>query len=208
MAAFAKAFESLVASIAEKRERLLGEWQRRSASLGAYQAAVDAALEEMVEDRIMARIWAHDHTVWKPEPTEITNRLGWLHIAEAMRAQSYRLDALVEAVTADGYTDVLVLGMGGSSLAPEVFSQVFGGQVAGMPSTWPCWTAPILARSWPTPSVSIRPGRCSSSSTKSGGTAETLSFFKYFYNWTADALGAERSRGALCGHHRPWQQAG
>ena len=66
----------------EKREKLLAGRQRLTASLGPYQAAVDAALAEIVGDRILARIWAGDHTVWKPEPTEITNRLGWLHTRE------------------------------------------------------------------------------------------------------------------------------
>ncbi len=113
VASFAKAFESLVASIAEKRERLLNEWQRRSASLGEYQPLVDAALEEMVEDRIVARIWAHDYTVWKPEPAEITNRLGWLHIAEAMRAQAYRLNALVGGGDGRGIHRRPVAGHGG-----------------------------------------------------------------------------------------------
>ena len=70
-------------------KQLLAGWQHRSASLGTYQAAVDTALAEMAENRIMARIWAHDHTVWKPEPTEITNRLGWLHTAEVMSENLY-----------------------------------------------------------------------------------------------------------------------
>jgi transaldolase/glucose-6-phosphate isomerase len=191
VAAFANAFDSLIASIEQKRERLLAQWQRRSASLGAHQPAVDAALEEMVEDRIMARIWAHDHTVWKPEPAEISNRLGWLRIAEAMKEQIPRLQAFAEAVVADGYTDVLLLGMGGSSLAPEVFSRVFGGQVANMPglavldSTDPGAVLAHAQRLDPARTLFIV-------ATKSGGTAETLSFFKYFYNWTAGALAADR----------------
>jgi len=110
VAAFAKSFEALMASIAEKRDRLLAGWQHQVASLGAYQAAVDAALTEMVENRIMARIWAHDHTVWKPEPTEITNRLGWLHTAEVMLENVPRLEALAEEVRAAGYTHALLLG--------------------------------------------------------------------------------------------------
>jgi transaldolase/glucose-6-phosphate isomerase len=189
---FADAFESLLASIAEKRERLLKAWQRRDASLGEYQAAVDAALEEMVADRIVPRIWAHDHTVWRPEPKEITNRLGWLHIADKMLEQRYRLKDLVESVLADGYTDVLLLGMGGSSLAPEVFSQVFGGRVAGMPklavldSTDPGAVLAHAERLDPAKTLFIV-------ATKSGGTVETLSFFKYFYTWTAQALGAEKA---------------
>ena len=192
VAAFANAFESLMGSIAEKRERLLTDWQRRSASLGVYQAAVDAALDEMVNDRIVARIWAHDHTVWKPEPAEITNRLGWLNIAEVMSEQVYRLQALLESVSAGGYTDVLLLGMGGSSLAPEVFSNVFGGQVANLPhlavldSTDPGAVLAHAERLDPAHTLFIV-------ATKSGGTAETLSFFKYFYTWTVEALGTDRA---------------
>jgi transaldolase/glucose-6-phosphate isomerase len=192
VAAFAKSFESLIASIAVKREQLLAKWHRRSASLGAYQEAVDAALEEMVRDCIVTRIWAHDHTLWKPEPAEITNRLGWLHIAGAMQAQRDRLQELVDSVRADAYTDVLLLGMGGSSLAPEVFANVFEGQIVNLPhlevldSTVPGTVLAQAQRLDPARTLFIV-------ATKSGGTAETLSFFKYFYNWTADALGTDRT---------------
>jgi transaldolase/glucose-6-phosphate isomerase len=192
VASFAKSFESLLISIADKRERLRANWQRRQASLGEYQATVNVALEEIVAERIVPRIWAHDHTVWKPEPTEIVNRLGWLDIAERMLDQRYRLDDLVESVRADGYTDVLLLGMGGSSLAPEVFSNVFGGQTVGMPalavldSTDPDAVLAHSERLDPARTLFIV-------ATKSGGTQETLSFFKYFYNWTANALGTEEA---------------
>ena len=202
VAAFARSFESLMTSIADKRERLLEQWHRRSASLGVYQAAVDAALEEMVRDRIVARIWAHDHTVWKPglslvegpEPTEITNRLGWLHTAGAMKVQLYRLDDLVESVRTAGYRDILLLGMGGSSLAPEVFANVFGAQasLAGMPrlavldSTDPGAVLAHAERLDPAHTLFIV-------ATKSGGTVETLSFFRFFYQWTAGVLGADKA---------------
>jgi transaldolase/glucose-6-phosphate isomerase len=192
VAAFARSFETLMEGIGAKREQLLSDWRWRSASLGATQSVVDAALKEMVADRIMARIWAHDHTVWKPEPAEITNRLGWLNIAGVMQAQRTHVQDLIDAVLADGYSDVLLLGMGGSSLAPEVFGRVFGGQVAGMPtlavldSTDPGAVLAQAERLDPVRTLFIV-------STKSGGTVETLSFFKYFYNWTADALGRDRA---------------
>jgi transaldolase/glucose-6-phosphate isomerase len=192
VASFANAFEALMSSITNKREQLLADSQRCSASLGGYQQAVDAALDEMVADDIVARIWAHDHTVWKPEPAEITNRLGWLQIAEAMRGQLDRLQGLVDSIRNDGYTEVLLLGMGGSSLAPEVFSKIFGGQVADMPSlkvldsTVPGAVLAHAERLDPARTLFIV-------STKSGGTVETLSFFKYFYNWTEEALGTERA---------------
>ena len=187
VAAFAQSFASLLSSVEDKRGSLLNLWQRRSASLGEYQPLVDAALKEMVEERVITRIWAHDHTVWKPDPAEITNRLGWLHIAEAMRAQISRLSTLVDGVLGEGYTDVLLLGMGGSSLAPDVFGKVFGGQtgnhlnLAVLDSTDP---GAVLAHS-----ERLDPARTLFIvSTKSGGTAETLPFFKYFYNWTAGAV--------------------
>jgi transaldolase/glucose-6-phosphate isomerase len=190
VASFASAFQSLMGSIADKRQRLLKEWHRRDAGLCEYQAAVDIALAEMVADRIIPRIWAHDHTVWHPEPREITNRLGWLHVAEKMLEQRYRLSDLVESVRTDGYSDVLLLGMGGSSLAPEVFSKVFGGQVKGMPrlavldSTDPGAVLTHAERLDPARTLFIV-------ATKSGGTEETLSFFKFFYNWAAQALSDE-----------------
>ncbi|HUW08447.1 MAG TPA: bifunctional transaldolase/phosoglucose isomerase, partial [Anaerolineae bacterium] len=195
VASFAKAFESLMAGIGEKRDRLLKEWQGRNASLGEHQTAVDATLEGIVADRVVPRIWAHDHTVWKPDPTEITNRLGWLHIAEKMLEQRHRLAELVDGVRSDGYTDVLLLGMGGSSLAPEVFSKVFGGQVAGMPrlsvldSTDPGAVLAHAERLDAARTLFIV-------STKSGGTEETLSFFKYFYNRTAQSLGLDNEATA------------
>ena len=189
---FANAFDSLMEGVAAKRERLLAEWRRHSSSLGAYHPGVESALQEMTSDRIVDRIWARDHTVWKQDPTEISNRLGWLNIAEAMLEQCHRLQALVDSVRGDEITDVLLLGMGGSSLAPEVFSNVFGGQVAHMPhlavldSTDPAAVLAQAARLDPARTLFIV-------ATKSGGTAETLSFFKYFYNWTAGALGSDRA---------------
>lgn len=167
----------------------LGRGQWGTAGPGAYQAAVEAALEEMAINRVIARIWAHDHTVWKPEPQEITNRLGWLHIAEAMQGQVPRLAALAQAVRAEGYRDVLLLGMGGSSLAPELFSKVFAGQGSNLPdlavldSTDPGAVLAHAERLDPARTLFIV-------STKSGTTVETLSFFNFFYNWTAEALGA------------------
>jgi len=191
VARFAQSFESLMHTVAEKRDRLLAGWQRRAASLGAYQPAVDQALADMAEDRVLPRIWAHDHTVWKPEPTQINNRLGWLHTAEAMLENVPRLEALVESVRTDGYTDVLLLGMGGSSLAPEVFYETFGAgrgdqkddtypDLAVLDSTDPGAVLAHAERLDPARTLFIV-------ATKSGTTTETLSFFKYFYNWTADA---------------------
>jgi glucose-6-phosphate isomerase len=161
------------------------------AHLGHYQPLVETALDALRGERIIPRIWAHDHTVWKQDPTEIENRLGWLHSAEAMIDEVPRLNRLAEDVRADGYTDVLLLGMGGSSLAPEVFSKVFGTTAGGLnlavlDSTDPDAVRAHADRLDPAHTLFIV-------ATKSGGTVETLSFFKFFYNLAAEALGTTQA---------------
>ncbi len=163
---------------------------RIETALGPYQGAVDAALSELADRRIMERIWAHDHTVWKPEPAEIANRLGWLDIAGRMRANIPSLQALLASVRSAGYTHALLLGMGGSSLAPDLFARTLGRSghlhLAVLDSTDP---GAVLAHA-----EALDPQRTLFIvSTKSGGTVETFSFFRFFYNWTAQALGAGRA---------------
>lgn len=165
--------------------------QAVSFSLGAYQDAVDTVLAEIRGQRVIERIWDHDHTIWKPEATEISNRLGWLHIAEAMGDEVQRLLEFAAGVRADGYTHALLLGMGGSSLAPEVFRTTFGVQegyldLAVLDSTDPAAVAALAERLDPQQTLFIV-------STKSGTTVETLSFFKFFYNWVKDAIGAQQA---------------
>ena len=158
-----------------------------SASLGQYQTIVDEVLVDMKVNRVMSRIWAHDYTLWKPEPTEISDRLGWLHIAEVMKENIGCMEALPRAAHDDGYTHVLLLGMGGSSLAPEVFRETFGVSdkyldLAVLDSTVP---AAVLAYAQ---SLDLSK-TLFIIATKSGGTVETLSFFKFFYNRVAEAVG-------------------
>jgi glucose-6-phosphate isomerase len=161
--------------------------------IGSYQSSIESALNEMGEQRIIERIWAHDYTVWKSGPEEISNRLGWLDIIEPMQAQIPRMHALVEAVREDGCTHALLLGMGGSSLAPEVFRETFGVRdgyldLAVLDSTDPGAVLSAAERLDPSKTVFIV-------STKSGGTVETLSFFKYFYNLVAETVGPNSAGG-------------
>ena len=159
--------------------------------LGRYYADVDGSLARIADESILPRIWSLDHTVWKSDPTEITNRLGWLHVAEAMRGQLGSIRSLVDAVRGQGYTQALLLGMGGSSLAPEVFRKTFGVRdgyldLAVLDSTDPAAVLSHARRLDPARTLFLV-------STKSGGTVETFSFFKFFYNWVTQALGAERA---------------
>ena len=189
VASFAESFESLMTSIADKREKLLEERREDTASLGYYADAVDGALARLRDERVLGRIWKHDHTVWKPEPTEISNRFGWLHSPETMQEALPEINALVDAVRADGYTHALLLGMGGSSMAPEVFRRAFGVKegyldLAVLDSTDPGAVLEHAGRLDPSRTLFIV-------STKSGGTVETFSFFNYFYDRVAEAVGAE-----------------
>jgi len=156
-------------------------------NLGTYQRSVENALVELKDNKIISRIWAHDHTVWKPETKEITNRLSWLHSPELMGESVERITAFVEEVRESGYTHALLLGMGGSSLAPEVFRKTFGVKegypdLAVLDSTDPGSLLAHAERLDPQRTLFIV-------STKSGTTVETLSFFKFFYNWMSDSVG-------------------
>lgn len=167
------------------RQQLYGTY------LGPYEAAVNATLVSMAKEHIMARIWACDHTVWKPEPAEISNRLGWLHIAEAIEEDVPRLATFANAVRAEGFTHVLLLGMGGSSLAPEVLRKTFGVK-AGYPdlavldSTDP---DAILAQA---KDLDLK-RTLFVVSTKSGETAETISLFKFFCDQVLQTVGEKEA---------------
>src|SRR3954451_8108659 len=98
-----------------------------------YADAVSTRLQRAADEDVVSRIWRKDGTLWAPEGTpEVTNRLGWLDIAERSRDQLPELEGLRDELLDQGFSDVVVLGMGGSSLAPEVFRQSFGEQERGL----------------------------------------------------------------------------
>ena len=75
---FVESFEKLMANIEEKKERLLArEHEHPGVSLGGYLPDVESALADLQRRQVISRVWSRDHTVWKQDPTEITNRLGW-----------------------------------------------------------------------------------------------------------------------------------
>jgi transaldolase/glucose-6-phosphate isomerase len=168
-----------------------GQWTIE-ARLGPYQAQMNRALVELAREDVLPRIWAHDHTVWKPQPDEITNRLGWLHIASLMEADLPRLEASARAVWEEGYRQALVLGMGGSSLAPALYGKVFapqgraGLELGVLDSTDPGAVLAQLERLDLQRTLFIV-------STKSGTTVETLSLFRFFYGQVLALKGPDRA---------------
>ena len=191
VASFAKSFELLMNSIRSKRRDLISDWHQMRENLGSDKESVNTALAKLRDDKVMSRIWTHDHTVWKPEPTEITNRLGWLNAPEVMEDFLDEINDFAREICSMGYTHVLLMGMGGSSLAPEVFSKIFG-TTEGCPellvldSTDPAVIKATASHLSPEHTLCIV-------STKSGTTTETLSFFRYFYNLFCNALGKDNA---------------
>ena len=155
------------------------------------RTAAGEARKAMAAERVAERIWRKDHTLWKPEPREIANRLGWLDSPRAMQGRLAEIASVVEGIRADGYNFALLLGMGGSSLAPEVFRKVFGAadgflDLAVLDSTDP---GAVLARA---ERLDLK-RTLFIVSTKSGGTVETFSFMRYFYNLAAETLGEKEA---------------
>lgn len=149
-----------------------------SLHIGAFQSQVNAALQNMGRHRLLDRIWKRDHRVWKPKPTEIENRLGWLTVAEQMQQRAGALKHFADSIRAAGFRSVVLLGMGGSSLGPEVLRQTFGSS-SGFPKVFVLdSTVPGAVRAV---QDAIEPARTLFIvSSKSGGTIEVMSLFAYF----------------------------
>lgn len=189
---FAASFDALLHSIEEKAERLRVPCEDHDVSSQQLASRVEAAMRELERGSILPRIWDGDHTVWSREPREIANRLGWLWVAEQMRAEAHGLQTFAREVRHEGFTDVLLLGMGGSSLAPELFGKVFGASARDglrlhvLDSTDPGAVRAHARQLDPAATLVLV-------ATKSGGTEETLSFLKYYYGWCVNALGRQRA---------------
>ncbi len=160
---------------------------RVATSLGPLRAAVERRLRQMDQARVVERIWAKDPTVWKPDPAtpEITNRLGWLDVADAMLAAAPDLQRF--AAEARGRFDRVVLcGMGGSSLAPEVLRRTFGSRTGFPELTVLDTTEPSTVEA-----VGSSGDRLARTlfivSSKSGTTQETASLAEHFWAATGQA---------------------
>jgi len=144
--------------------------------------AVESRLATWKGNNIIARVWELDSTVWKKNPEdniELSNRLGWLNLPSKMQEQVSLLESFASE-TIKSFDEIVLLGMGGSSLAPEVFFKTFGKR-SGYPglivldSTHPLSVRKILDNYNLERTLFIV-------SSKSGGTTETMSFYYTFYD--------------------------
>jgi len=179
---FVEPFDKLVAGVELTREGIVTGRPPTIAS--SIPDALEPALVERVNraqaEDVARRIWQKDESLWGgPGVPEIGNRLGWLTISEKMLEHAPELNEFVESVKSEGFTDAVLLGMGGSSLGPEVIRRSYG-QIPGglrlhvLDSTDPGAVLGVER------SVDLDTTLFIVSS-KSGGTVETLSHMKYFY---------------------------
>ncbi|GAB4427744.1 MAG: bifunctional transaldolase/phosoglucose isomerase [Anaerolineae bacterium] len=192
--AFADAFVSLLSSLETKREAIVSrQVSQMTMDLGGAARNVDVRLKAWDAAHVAERIWQIDPTVWVADPVraaqtgDLANRLGWLNLPEEMLAEVDELDAFAADTKAAGFQQVVLLGMGGSSLAPELYMKIFGPTAAdGLPllvldSTNPEQVAAVTA------AIKDISRTLFILASKSGGTIEPMSAFKHFFKLVADA---------------------
>ncbi len=167
------------------------------AALGEFEAAVRATLDEAAQQNIVKRIWDKDASVWKSEEAHqkiIANSLGWLTVPREMLRNSDELIKFAEHVRGSDERHVMVCGMGGSSLCPEVLRQTFGSQ-KGFPE--------LLVLDSTDPDVidnfakQIDIIRCIFViASKSGTTTEPVAFHRFWYHEVEKHFPQLRTPGA------------
>ena len=180
--AFQADLDKLLGVIERELEKARASEPRVPSALGPIAGAVDDRLASLEREDVVARIWRKDHTVWRPDPAEIDNRLGWLDLSSQMRTHVHDLQHFANEVTQDGFDTAVLLGMGGSSLAPEVLRETLGVRdgfldLMVLDTTHPAAIARLDASLDLARTLFIV-------SSKSGGTIETLSQFAHFYERT------------------------
>ena len=187
---FADAFKVLLNVVEDRRKSAVS-------SINPLADSVARRLSTLEADSVAARIWSHDPALWADDEAgqaEVKIRLGWLHSIEDARARLDGYSSFAKQIHAEGIDRVLVIGMGGSSLTAEVlssllaaaplclppFSEKMGGEKEGgmslaiLDSTDPQQVAQAAQDYPPDMSLYIL-------ASKSGGTAELLAAFEYFW---------------------------
>jgi glucose-6-phosphate isomerase len=151
-------------------------------SLGKYRPDFEQALGEAASKSYVKRIWARDPALWKDEDAHqkiIRKSLGWLTVAEEMKENLREIQRFSDSVRGEGFTTVCLLGMGGSSLCPEVAASTFGTREGFLKLV-------VLDTTVPASLLAAEKGLDLARtlflvSSKSGGTIESASLQKYFF---------------------------
>ena len=188
---FSDSFKELLGVIEARRDEVTrATLDRHTAALGPYEEDLQAALKSLDKENFVGRMWKKDPTVWKSDPEHeaiISNALGWLTVVEAMQPHVGELVSFADEVRKAGFEFAVVLGMGGSSLCPEVLARTFT-KKDGYPQLF------VLDSTVPT-AIRHLEQRISVGNTlfivssKSGTTTEPQMFHRYFYDRVKRAKG-------------------
>ena len=160
-----------------------------TSNLQGYEKAIADGLADLASRKIISRIWKKDWTVWREDPAEVRNRLGWLTSPRAVEKHLAGMKLYARRIRQKGFTNVLLLGMGGSSLAPYVLASVFKASPSSLNFGVLDLTDPAAVLGW---QRKLNPEKTLFLvSSKSGTTVETSSFFRFFWNFAADRLGTK-----------------
>lgn len=179
----ADACASIIKTIEEKRKDLHAKRGHAvKYSLDGFEKSLSEALEEIGNENFLERLWAKDPSLWKKGPEEkklIRDALGWLTLPDLMEDNKDVITSFAKDIKEEGYTRAVLLGMGGSSLAPLVFSEVFGAsegfpELIVLDSTDPDAVRAVTELTASGKALFIV-------SSKSGSTIEPLSLFEHFY---------------------------
>jgi len=189
---FADAFDELFGTIARRRRILLdGDRARLEIGLGSpeMKTAFETEMEVWRKEGRIRQLWAGDKSLWAGKDED--KWVGWLHVIEQELAGVDRLHGFAAEVKQRGFTDVVLLGMGGSSLGPEVLGETFGQQ-----SGWPHFhmldsTDPAQVK---TVERSVGLGKTLFIvSSKSGSTLEPNIFMDYFFDRVGTVRGKDKA---------------
>ena len=180
---FVEPFDKLIAGVESSKEAAVtGRPATIESSIPDHlEPALARRVQSAKSEGVARRVWRKDETLWGGPGPEIENRLGWLTIIPPMLEEAEDLKAFSEEVKAEGFTHVALLGMGGSSLGPEVIRQSFGDagglELHVLDSTDPGAVLAVERSLDLEKTIFIV-------SSKSGGTLETVSHMKYFFERT------------------------
>jgi transaldolase/glucose-6-phosphate isomerase len=178
---FIEPFEELIRGVESAREAAVTKRPETIASSmpDELEPGIVEQVQRAQKESVVQRIWRKDASLWAPPGTpEVADRLGWLTVSDALLDAADGLESFAQECRSEGLEHAVLLGMGGSSLGPEVIRRSFG-DAGGM-------TLHVLDSTDPGAVLAVERAVDLDKtlflvSSKSGGTVETLSHMRYFY---------------------------
>src|ERR1700676_4050600 len=205
---FADAFDALLAAVEKNTKRSTTPAPKTNPQTASLPADLDAAVKKNLNDwrasGRVRRLWQHDASLWTGE--DEANWLGWLAVTGEQLANAFKLKEFADEVKSAGFSDILLLGMGGSSLCPEVLALTFG-QTPNFPRLH------ILDSTDPAQIRTVENGLDLAKtlfivSSKSGSTLEPNIYKQYFFERVRQTVGNNNDKDKAGSHFIPTTDPG